>query len=116
MNPIKAVGGHRNGWWEIELLELDVVADGESEEAMLDDLAHTLFGQYALAKMHQRTPFVNLLRNPSDPRPQRVPDAGDKLCRLNLPEEVSQALAAVLHAPQYADPEVSIESNEARAA
>lgn len=100
MNILRARGGEKNGWWEMELLDLDIVADGESEHAMLRDLEHTLTAEYHLAIQASETPFVKLFKGCPMEVSRTWEDGGKSLRQLNLPPDVRQALAAVFRIPK----------------
>ena len=100
MNILKAqVQRSSNGqWWEIQLLDLEIVADGKNEQEMLDELEYRLTVEYQLAVKNQETPFVKLIKG--DPEKISTWVQGDKKLRqLKLPAEVSQALSAIFRAP-----------------
>ena len=99
MSLLRATVRKSGDWWEAKLLDLNIVADGDSEEALLHDLEHTLVAEYHLALKHGQTPFMNVLIA----CPREVADAWEtdnkRLRTLNLPGEVRQALSAVFHRP-----------------
>lgn len=98
MNLLKAQVNNANNWWQIELLDLDVVADGASEQEMLRNLSFSLIAEYHFARKHGKTPFVDLIKG--DPEKIRSWKEGGKTFRqLDLPLAVSEALAAIFHEP-----------------
>ncbi len=103
MSLLRATVRKTGDWWEAKLLDLNIVADGESEMAMLRDLEHTLVGEYHLALKLGQTPFMNVLLS----CPREVADAwtsDDKRLRtLALPDDVRQALSAVFHRPNISE-------------
>lgn len=102
MNLLRARVHHdeKRGWWELRLIDLAVVADGCSETEMLKQLEHALISEYRLAIKFGKTPFVNLFRGAPEDVCRAWQDGDKQLRSLDLPEEVSQALAAVFRAPQ----------------
>jgi len=103
MNLLRAHVRSEDGWWEIKLLDLDVVADGPTEAEMLEQVEHALIAEYHLALKRGKTPFLNiLLAVPTEVR--RAWDDGDKSLRvLNLPDDVRQALSAAFRTPTIDD-------------
>ena len=100
MNLLRArVRTTDDGWWELVLLDLDIVADGDSENAMLRDLEHTLVAEYHLAVWAKETPFVRLFRGCPAGVSEAWEDGGKALRHLRLPTEVRQALAGVFRVP-----------------
>lgn len=97
MNLLRAKVRRKGEWWEIELLDLGVVADGASETAMLRELEYTLTAEYHLALQANQTPFVKLLKGVPVEVTDSWNDGNKSLRTLNLPDEVKQALAAVFH-------------------
>jgi hypothetical protein len=97
MNLLRAQVRTRGGWWEIKLIDLNIVADGDSEEAMLHDLEYALTAEYHLAIKSGRIPFVNLCTSVPTAVAEAWKDDHKKFRRLDLPTEVSMALSAVLH-------------------
>lgn len=97
MSLLRATVRRARDWWELKLLDLDIVADGATEGEMLRELEHALVAEYHLALRAERTPFVDrLIACPIDL--ERAWEEGDKNLRmLNLPLEVRQALSAVFH-------------------
>jgi hypothetical protein len=99
MNLLRAHVRRTDGWWELKLLDLDIVADGATEDEMLQHLEHALTAEYHLARKFGRTPFVNiLLAVPTGNRRPAQP-TGTSLRPLTLPDEVRQALAAAFRRP-----------------
>lgn len=114
MNLLKAEARSTGAWWEIRLLELDIVADGSTEAEMLDNLRHSLIAQYHLDIKMNKTPFVGLIRA----KPLALSDAANsgsatRLRDLGLPDVVTQALALVLHKPTMGRFQVDISRNAA---
>jgi hypothetical protein len=103
MNLLRAHVRCTDGWWEIKLLDLDIVADGATEAEMLEHLEHALTAEYHLARKLKRTPFVSImLAVPTDiRRPAAAPGASVR--PLTLPDEVRQALAAAFRRPSPDD-------------
>lgn len=103
MNLLRAQVRTTDGWWELALLDLDIVADGGSEDEMLRDVEHALISEYHLALRAGETPFVKLFRGcPAEV--SRAWESNDKALRfLKLPPEVKMALAAVFHAPSLCE-------------
>lgn len=99
MGILRANVRTERGWWEIRLLDLDIVADGATEQDMLRQLEHSMTAEYHLALKHGQTPFVKrLLACPKDVSESWQQD--DKKFRLlELPSEVRQALSAVFQLP-----------------
>lgn len=106
MNLLRAQVHRTEDWWEMKLLDLDLVADGDSEDAMLRDLEHTLIAEYHIALKFGQTPFVKLFKGCPPEVSKSWEDGGKKLRTLNLPTEVSMALSAVFHAPRLGSFEV----------
>lgn len=102
MNPLRAIVRHTaNGWWEGQLLDLDISADGPSEMEMVRELEHSIIAKYHLARKAGRTPFLDiLLAVPTNVDRSWEADAQRPGAELKLPPEVAIALAAILHAPQ----------------
>lgn len=99
MNLLRATVRKTGDWWEVKLIDLKVVADGESESAMLRQLEYVLTAEYHLATRFARTPFVGLLRSVPT-QEELVWCDGDKNFRqLNLPVEVRRAISAVFNSP-----------------
>jgi hypothetical protein len=82
-------------WWEIKLLDLDIVADGKDEADMLRTLEHELVAEFHLAIKFNKTPFVDLVKTCPDDVAKSWQDGGQNLRRLTLPDDVRRALAAV---------------------
>ena len=113
MNVLRARGGDIGGWWQIQLLDLRVVADGATEAEMLRQLAHELTCHYRLDLQSGKTPFVSLL-NRCDSDVARTWEADHKkLNRLGLSEEVWSALSIALRMPRRAD--FAVDANAERA-
>lgn len=88
------------GWWEVRLLDLKIGADGATEAEMLRQLEYALTAEYHLALEAGKTPFVELLNDPTMEKCQ-LWDEDDKSFRsLNLPEGVRVALSMVFRRPQ----------------
>lgn len=103
MNLLKAKVNKSDTWWELELLALEICADGATEHDMLRDLERTLVAEYHLAKQQKRTPFVDLLTEEGKREAAEAQwcEGGKQFRQLNIPQEVSMALSAVLHAKQF---------------
>lgn len=99
MNLLRATVSETPGWWEIRLLDLDVAADGPTEEAMLRELEHMLTAEYHLAVSRGRAPFIELLRG----QPVAREDGDTRFRRLNLPKCVSMALSLAFRSPTLSD-------------
>ena len=101
--------GTPDEWWQMSLLDLDVVADGRNEDEVLRDVEHALFGEYELAVLHGRPPFIDRMREDC---PQDVIDAwtnGNKIpAKLNLPQRVRVALAIAFKSASTVDFEVGV--------
>jgi hypothetical protein len=99
MNLLRAQVRAESGWWEIKLLDLDIAADGASEDEMLRQLEESLIAEYHLALDAGKTPFVAITL--AIPTEAHRPWQGNpkKLRPLNLPDEVQRALAAALRQP-----------------
>jgi hypothetical protein len=99
MNLLRSSVKTERGWWEISLLDLNIVADGPTETAMLRELEHQLVAEYHLAVKAGETPFVKLLSG--DPETRAVWDESpEKQFRtLNLPKDVSLALSVIFRRP-----------------
>lgn len=101
MNLLRATVKQTDSLWELALLDLDVVAEGDSEDSMLRDLEHTLAAEYHVALNLGKTPFLDLM---SDDCPEEVrrswEDGGKKFRVLNLRPEVRAALAAAFRSPK----------------
>lgn len=108
MNLLRAQARQKDGWMEMRLLDLDIVADGPSEDAVLRDLEHTLIGEYLLAIHMDQTPFVKLFRGCPPDVSKSWHDGDKKMKQLNLPMEVRMALAAVFMNPNFS--EVAVEA------
>jgi hypothetical protein len=102
MNLLRAHIRAAQDWWEVRLLDLDIVADGATEAEMIQQLEHALVSEYHLALKAGRTPFLNvLLAVPTGAQGARA--GADALRVLKLPQEVAIALAGALRAPQIGD-------------
>jgi hypothetical protein len=100
MNLLRAtVSRTEEGWWELQLLDLDVVADGDSEDAMLRDLEHSLTAEYHLAVRNGETPFVRLFKGCPAEVSRAWQEDHKQFRSLNLTDEVKRALAAVFRSP-----------------
>lgn len=99
MNLLRATVSRYEEWWELQLLDLDVVADGETEDAMLRELEYTLTSEYHLAVRHGETPFVRLFKGCPSEVSRSWEEDHKKFRTLNLTDEVKQALAAVFRSP-----------------
>jgi hypothetical protein len=102
MNLLRAKVKNKNDWWELALLDLAIVADGASEDAMLRDLEHSLIVDYHLALKANQTPFVRLFRGCPAEVSRSWIDGGKNFRALNLPQDVSMSLGAVFRAPNIA--------------
>ncbi len=102
MNLLRGQVKTLGGWWEMRLVDLEIVADGDSENAMLRDLEHALVVEYHLAIKNNQTPFVKLYRGAPPEVVASWEDGGKKFRTLNLPPEVSMALSAVFRNPSLA--------------
>lgn len=102
-------------WLEMKLLDIRIVADGPTEEAVLEELEYRLVAEYELALHYGETPFMNLI----DPNcPEEVSraweDDGKKFRSLDLPNEVRAALAAAFKQPKLSTYQVlGVEADEA---
>ena len=101
MSLLRAKVRKTDTWWELSLLDFDIVADGENEEAMLKDLVHSLVCEYHLAVEAGRPPFVNLLKASSAAVSQSWDEGAKQFGKLDLPEKVSLALSMVGHMQSY---------------
>ena len=108
MNLLKAEARSSQNWWEIRLLELDVVADGATEQEMLSNLRHNLIAQYYLDLKRGKTPFVSIAH--TSEKKSTCPEEEDttRFRDLGLPDEVRKALAAVLRKPTTNDFKVNL--------
>ena len=100
MNLLRAAVVEKNGWWEMRLLDLQIVADGASESAMLAELEHQLIAHYLLARKNGDTPFLGLLLACPVDGEQRWANGDKNFRALNLPEEVRMALSAAFRFPR----------------
>lgn len=100
MNLLRAHVREYNGWWEVRLLDLDIMADGASEDEVLRQLEHSLTVEYHLARKAGQEPFVRLLLSPpgapADPAGEET--GAGKVRPLRIPAEVGAALAAAIRA------------------
>lgn len=95
MDIFKARGGCRNNWWTLEMIHFDIVAEGDSEAAMLADLCHQLKGIYAISLHLKRQPFVEFVTN--NAKAEVAWNEGHKTIRkLDIPDEVRDAMCAAL--------------------
>jgi hypothetical protein len=116
MNLLRARVKHKKDWFQVELLDLAIFADGPTEEAMLRDLEHSLRSEYELALQAEETPFVKLFRGcPKEVSDSWHDDGEKKLRHLDLPAEVRRAIAAVFHSPSHKAFQV-VDANYASAA
>lgn len=83
-------------WSELALLDLDIMADGKNEDALLRDLEDRLVSEYHLALKFGQTPFVGLLRTAPDKTRDQF---AARIVSLRLPPEVRLALADVFRVP-----------------
>lgn len=100
MNLLRATVKKAPDWWEMTLLDLAVVVDGTGEDECLRQLEHFLIGEYHLAIRAGRTPFVGLKKGCDAATSQAFSDGSKKFGKLNLPDEVSLMLGAVLDRPK----------------
>src|SRR5690349_1676587 len=100
MNLLRATVRKGQDWWQIKLLDLDIVADGENETAMLRQVEHSLIAEYHLALKYGKTPFLNILLACPTEVSRSWEDGGKNLRTLSLPDEVRQALSAVFREPK----------------
>ncbi len=115
MNLLRATVRNKGGWWEIRLLDLNIVADGDSEQAMLRDLEFSLTAEYRLALKYNKTPFVSLYNKDCPEEVSKAwEDGGKNLRTLNLPDDVRQALSAVFRRPDIA--QFAVKTGGAKAA
>lgn len=103
MNLLRALvrTGGEGGVWEAQLLELDIVVDAPTLDALFDEIAYVLTAEYTLAVEYGQTPFINIVKCP----PQALPDgfamAGNpKLRQIALSDEVILALSLALLKPK----------------
>jgi hypothetical protein len=97
MNIFQAKVTSKDDWWELRLVDLNIVSDGSSEDEMLRQLEHALMAEYSLALRDRRTPFVGLRKN--NKPPQNSDGSGSCMRLLNLPDPVRTALSAALNLP-----------------
>jgi hypothetical protein len=111
MSLLRAQVRIKKGWWEICLLDLDIRADGESEDAMLRQVEHALIAEYHLAKTFGETPFVKFVKAVPVEVQKAWENGGTKLRALNLPEEVSLALSMIFRQPKLTEFSVDVAAN-----
>lgn len=99
MNILRASVTSTKDWWELRLLDLNVVADGPTESDMLRDLTRTLTIEFHLARREGRTPFVDLRAKCAHVEVNKWNVDHKKNRDLGLSEDVKMALAAVLGRP-----------------
>lgn len=100
MNLLRAKVKDGPDWWEAKLLDLDIAADGASEDEMLRQVEYALVAEYHLALKYGQTPFVKIFTKDCPEEVRKSWEDGSKNLRtLNLPDVVRQALAAVFRRP-----------------
>ncbi len=97
----------KDGWWEMALLDLNIVADGDSEDSMLRDLEHSLVVEYRLAMKNGEAPFARLFQGCPEEVSRSWKDGGKTLRHLALPFDVRRALAAIFR--QATVPEFTVQ-------
>lgn len=88
------------GLLEARLLELDLAVSGASEAELLDELRYAIIANHEVAVERGLTPFANLYRERSEYRGEIESNHFDEIGVLDLPQEVSKALAIALHQPR----------------
>ncbi len=101
----------KDGFWEIALLDLAISADGVDEVSMLQNLEELLISEYHFSLHFKQTPFVRLLRNPSDEVKRSWTEGSKSLRALNLPDDVRQAIAAVM---RFDSPNFNLDTDPSR--
>src|SRR5262249_7748542 len=115
-NVLRANVRSTKDWWELQLLDLKIVADGATEAEMLKQLEHVLTMEYHLALKCGKAPFVNLLLTAPEELQKFWDQGGAKIGWLKLPPEVSQAIAVLFQRPTVAPFCVEESNVEAKAA
>ncbi len=95
---LRALVASMGGGYEARLLDLDIAVRADSEEQILREIEHALVVTYEIARDLGETPFVSVLRH--SPRDERWHEKGARVGSIELPQEVAEALAAVLHRPR----------------
>ena len=108
MNILQANVKNTDRWWQCELLQLEIIVEGETEQQMIEELEHRLKAEYVIALRAGRTPFVDLYRERDAAKGADWDNDHKKARALNLPEDVRKALAGVTHMKRYAEIQVSI--------
>lgn len=99
MGILRAKVKSSKDFWEIELLDLKIAADGTDETSMLKNLQELLIAEYHFAKHFNQTPFVRLFIQPPHEVSKSWEDGSKSLRVLDLPMEVRLAIAAVMQIP-----------------
>jgi hypothetical protein len=104
MEPIKQlrvmVRDNGDGTLEGQMIDLDIAARATSEDELVREFEYAILMEYRIAREFGRTPFLNLITSelPVFAASWRDEDASE-MGRVNLPPEVMDALAMVLHTP-----------------
>ena len=115
MEIFRAVVWSCETWWELRLLDLSIMVDGETEDEMLRQLQHSLCVHYTWAVRNGLTPFMKLKRTPTETECAKWKGSGVSLRRLDLPEEVRVALSMAIGNPKIVT-NVQLQAEEAKAA
>lgn len=95
MQTLKAnLVNHLDKWFEITLLELDIIADGDTKEHAIEELEFAITAEYHLARLKEQTPFVDLILPAINQEEEKTNEIGN--FPLSLPEEVKDCLAKAL--------------------
>lgn len=91
---LRAKVSNSDGWWQVWLLDLDIFADGPSEQDMLRSLSFAIAAEYHAAIAVGQTPFFALRRTCPPEVSESWNHGGKSLRTLDLPDSVRAALSA----------------------
>lgn len=103
MRQLRAIVRHADGgreWLEAQLLELDIAVSASTYGQLVKEIEHALVMEYQIAIENNRTPFAAIVNKTPSAYTSwwaECETSGTKNRSLNLPREVSLALAMILH-------------------
>lgn len=92
---LRAIVTERDGGFEARLLEFEIAVRADSVDHLLREIEHALVVTYEIAHDLGETPFISVLSRRANTDRSWQEDRA-KVDYIELPDEVSEALAAVL--------------------
>jgi hypothetical protein len=97
MNLLRAKVFNNKSGWVIQLVDLDIMAEGHDESSMLKQLEYLLIAEVDVAPTYGMVPFARLVKTRREDRHPVLTDDSTNLRMLDLPEDVKEAIDHALY-------------------